>query len=540
MSIPITPSGIIKLCHTPLENDYKNTLKFNTIEEQYNYFNNLPYKILENYNYIKQDSKIKVNIPYDEAIHYNYLFYKNTEYSNKIYYCFIKDYEFINPDNTAIYIETDVFETYQFDITYNPCFIDREHTNDDTIGTNTIPESLETGEYICNGIKSLAPGNNDCHIAVATTYLPSGLDLNQLITRYGGIYSGSAIIVMDKPLSVSNFIRCLDSLDKKDAITSIFMIPDNLCGDIQFSVHNLEGKDHTYTINSFIPSYSDTSTILNNLTELPMPNTLNGYTPKNNKLFTFPYNYFYVTNNVGSDKQYHYEDFINNLPKFRTIGTITPGCSIKCYPLNYKKLADTDTSRNSYNDGISGAKYPICSWQSDIYTNWLTENGVNLGLNAISSTASIVGGVGLIATGAGAGVGLGMVAGGAMGIAKTLGEVYEHSLTPPESIGNTNSGDITFSDKNMDIPAYKMSVRYEFAEVIDNYFNMYGYATHKVKIPNLTGRRNWNYIKTSECNFDGDIPQDDLKIIKTIFNEGITLWHNPNTIYDYSQNNDII
>ena len=50
----------------------------------------------------------------------------------------------------------------------------------------------------------------------------------------------------------------------------------------------------------------------------------------------------------------------------------------------------------------------------------------------------------------------------------------------------------------------------------------------------------WNYVKTIDCNFDGDIPQTDLNIIKEMFNNGVTLWHNPSTIYNYSNSNGIV
>ena len=63
---------------------------------------------------------------------------------------------------------------------------------------------------------------------------------------------------------------------------------------------------------------------------------------------------------------------------------------------------------------------------------------------------------------------------------------------------------------------------------------------NEVKIPNTTGRTNWNYVKTIDCNFEGDIPQMYLNKIKEIFNNGITLWHNGSTFLDYSQSNNIV
>ena len=84
-----------------------------------------------------------------------------------------------------------------------------------------------------------------------------------------------------------------------------------------------------------------------------------------------------------------------------------------------------------------------------------------------------------------------------------------------------------------------MSIRQEYARCIDDYFSMFGYKTNRVKIPNITGRTNWNYVKTLGCNIIGDVPQGDMQEIKSIFNNGVTLWHNPSTFMDYSQNNAI-
>ena len=85
-----------------------------------------------------------------------------------------------------------------------------------------------------------------------------------------------------------------------------------------------------------------------------------------------------------------------------------------------------------------------------------------------------------------------------------------------------------------------MSIRSEYAKVIDNYFSMYGYKVNIVKTPNLTGRTNWNYVKTIGANIEGDIPETDLNEIKNMFNSGVTLWHNASTYLDYSQSNNIV
>ena len=58
--------------------------------------------------------------------------------------------EYVNENWTRIFFETDVFQTWQFQIDYKQSFVEREHVNDDTIGLHTIPENVETGEYVTN------------------------------------------------------------------------------------------------------------------------------------------------------------------------------------------------------------------------------------------------------------------------------------------------------------------------------------------------------------------------------------------------------
>ena len=191
-------------------------------------------------------------------------------------------------------------------------------------------------------------------------------------------------------------------------------------------------------------------------------------------------------------------------------------------------------------DRFVTGKFPICNYSVDMYTNWLTQNSVNLGLGIASAGLTVVGGAGLMMTGGGSMQGASSILSGSMQIANILGQVYQHSLQPNSAKGNVNGGDINTCSGNNGFFFYNVSIKQEYARIIDNYFSMFGYKINRVKLPNITGRLNWNYVKTIDCNFDGDIPQTDLNIIKQMFNNGVTLWHNPSTMYDYSNNNNII
>lgn len=550
----ITPNTNLYLLQNINNLSKQNQLTFANATSQHNYFMSLANKLyVDNFTYQRKDYIIRYPGCIDDIINYNYCMYQNEEYTDKWFYAYIKNMRYVNDNVTEITIETDVYQTFMFDVEFKTSFVEREHVADDTVGLHTIPEGLETGEYIINGITSLYSGGNSTYICVASTETPITIGQNPYTRQYGGIYSGVFYTAFNDSYNASKFIFALDRMGKGDAITAVFLVPTSLTGTITFTHYAPETPPGSGVYTEFDAAPIPTSTTYVTLatsSDITSPTTLNGYTPKNKKLYCHPYNYFYITNNVGSDAEFHYEDFISNTAKFKTVGTITPGCSIKCFPLNYKKFADSTGSvntMNSYNYGISAPKYPICSWSNDVYINWLTQNGVNIGgitLNAaqagyLFSGVQLGAGIGLAAGGDPVAGGA-MIANGARGIFETMQSNYQHSLIPDTAKGNANSGDITFSAGNMDIPLYKMSVRAEMAAIIDGYFNMFGYKVNALKVPSLNSRVYWNYVKCIGVNIEGLIPEFYMDELKAMFNNGITLWHDPTKFLDYSQTNSIV
>ena len=238
----------------------------------------------------------------------------------------------------------------------------------------------------------------------------------------------------------------------------------------------------------YVPANTSSIATLLETTTITRPSKLNGYTPKNNKLFCYPFSYLYVTNNTGINTEFRYEDFASATPKFFMAGALGQGCTTKLCPVSYKGYT---ANSEVFEYGVIGAKYPVCAWASDYYTNWVTQNALN------------------------------------------------SKAHPDQAHGNTNSSDIMIGwQRYFTIDC--MSVRAEVAQSIDEYLTMFGYKVNRVKTPNITGRRNWNYVKTVGCYIEADIPQEDLQTIKTMFDNGVTFWHNASTFADYSQNNDII
>lgn len=543
----ITPQSDIILLKAPLELSDNNQLTFANATAQTNYFLSLPKLEITGATYQRKDNTIRFPAEFDTILPYDYVMYRNSAYSNKWFYAYITDIQYINDNMTSVTIKTDVFQTWQFAFTYKPSFVEREHTNNDSIGANTVPESLETGPFIHNGnaydyiYGGFANTVTIIGVTDDTVYVPdfpSGISIVKNL--YNGVYSGLTYYAI-KHDSIYN-TKFKDFINgytgKLDAIYTMFDVP--LTNELNLNLlETSSGSGIFYVIGNVLPY--DLSNI-----NVVRPTTIDGYSPKNNKLLTAPYNYFYISNNAGSDVDYRYEDFSTPSSIMFTVKySIVAGGSIKAVPQSY---LNTSGAKDNYNAGISGGKLPVCAWTTDVYTNWLTQNALNIENGEIqgflSAAIPIAGAAVGIATG-----GIGTLAAGALG-AGALGafnqtmslnaEKYQHSLIPPQANGNINSGDVTYSDGKAGFTVHRMCIKQEYARICDDFLSMYGYKTCRVKTPNITGRRNWNYVKTVDCYVGGDVPQADINEFKQLLNNGVTFWHNASTFLDYSQNNDII
>ena len=545
MPITVTPAGSISLCRTKLENDYKNTLAWASLTAQTNYFNGLSNKVnFTDYTYMKKDGKIRVGVPIDTIIDYNYCYYNNGGFTQKRYYCFITRMEYVNENCTDVYIETDVFQTWYFQLQWNPCFVEREHVDDDTIGSHTVPEDIEHGEYINSSVIDFGIGS--CHAVVCTSEDPfqqTGSYPYQVINSVPTGYH--YFLVGGSETSSISFIGWLTNwaANKSDLslIQAIYMVPDSMTDYDNISSVQTAPKHWSYALpgNMNYAAYYKLPEISNGAfdmgyTSIAKPYyTIDGYTPHNNKLFCWPYNLLMIDNNAGSAYEYRFEDFSNNACQFQTIGSIMPGCSIKAIPRNYKRTTE------NMSESLPGAKLPIGSWTGDVYTNWLTQNSINIASSIAGDVTSIGLGAGMMASGYTIG-GAGNIASGITGIASTVGTIYQHSRIPNQVFGSVNSGDVVFAHSKATFSAYTRCIKAEYAAIVDQFFDMFGYKINRVKVPNIRSRTNWNYLKTIDCNIDGDIPQEDLETIKKACNKGITFWHNPANIYNYLLSNTIV
>lgn len=561
MATPITPHTRVYLLKCPLEMDNNHQLNFASRTAQYNYFNSLPKIELENFSYQRQDGVVRVDMHIDDLYEYNYIMYQNDNYTDKWFYCFITGMQYINDRCTYISIKTDVFQTWQFDLTFRKCFVEREHVNDDTIGANTVPESFELGEYICNfrdERKFAELGSNSHRLMLAFQVTKADLGNGNVIPSntkqvYGGLPQGCYIFGIpldDDHIGVLHtVIGFFDASGFGESIVSIFVSAEDLNPWTQKA-----GQGIFNTNDFYVPSESWSAWGSATPSEITQPLLFENYRPTNNKLYTAPYNYFHISNHLGSDVSFAYEDFTGT-PKFALTGVFSQGCCAKFIPMNSKK-ASVNYEQNNFDEGIIGGKLPVISWMSDYYLNWEAVNAKNVEIQTALSTIDL--GTGIFGSMMGGIMGVydklnhetagylnasessSGVTGFASNIANTLQQVKQAKMTPPQAKGDTSAGDLAFSMNKYSFEWFCMSIKAEYAKKIDDYWSAYGYKVNSYKVPNITGRLNWNFVKCIDVNILADIPQTDLSEIKGMFNNGVTIWHNPNTFLDYSQDNNIV
>lgn len=518
----IQPNSIVKVLRgIDLDPDYANTIYFESTTVQRNYFEG---KTKYTYNALTYQrvnkNVIRVQQKADDLYDIDYLMFQNTSYGSKWFYAFVTSVEYVNDITANIYYEIDVMQTWLKDLVLKPCFVERNHTIYDDIGDNTVPENIQTGEMVFNDYNTLTHDIDKMAIilAVCDTDSASG-DL------IAGVYSGAKLWAYPPTTNgISSLNTKLNSLsDKPDSVISIYMCPIFcLTDDPPINYPPSEGLvvgesdecvEHSYTLSRVAPT-----------------DTIDGYIPKNNKLFTFPYNYLHIDNASGSSLALRYELFTDQIPVLTIAGCIAQPVTLAIHAKNYKGVISADKTLNT--EVLKIENYPICSWNMDAWKAWVAQNSIpeKLGKGVLSGalTGAIVSGIGATA---------GAIAGGVTAVTSLLGEAVRVAHQSDICRGEIRTGNINIGTNRQNFFVGRLSIRNENARIIDDYFSKYGYAIKSIQLPNISSRPQWNYIKTIDCDIGGNIPKDDKQAINNIFNKGTTFWRYGDNIGHYALDN---
>lgn len=560
----------VYLLNVPLEDDMRNTLYFANASSQHTYFQNNISKTYNNVSYQSETRTFRCPDQIDTVRQYNYIMWQNTAYSNKWFYAFIKKMTYVSDGYTDVVFEVDPLQTFMFDIEVKPSFVEREHTNNDTIGANTLPEGLELGETICNGpvinfgganpdnvnkryytiIEVSQVENSGTSETMSYRWANGSHELTPSINAIGrgtiplivgGTFAGSIHGVIR---SASDVTYMYDKASLSESVVNMYILPQELVPPFNEIILSVGGRECD---GIGVPVATNNPQTIGTYS-FNRPNNVNGYIPHNAKCLTYPFNYFVISNNAGTSQPFRYEDFSNGV-SFKVEGAFGISGSTKAIPQNYRSIS---SSENALDYSINGPKFPVCSWKSDSYTNWLTQNSANMAMQwqreTLGSGVDIVGGAarGAMAggpAGAGIGAGVGLLTTGASLISVAKEQFLaktQANMVGDQVRGNTGAGDFLWSKYRSPFTFIPMGIKAEYIRCIDNYFDAFGYQVNRMKTPNTNHRQNWWYTKTMNANIVGNVPNEEMNKIKSAYNNGLTFWRNPSNFLNYSVSNGIV
>ena len=566
-------TSIYILKGVPLDPTYDHTIYWSYPTDQVSYFLGKAKHTLTRQMYQRSNrGSMRIKKKAEELYDCNYLMFQNTAFGNKWFFAFITSVNYINNEVSEVNYQIDVMQTYHFDYVLKPCFVEREHSETDNIGDNLVPENIDIGDLVNSNSYAYIP---DIFLNLDLVYW---LSKDALVRPKGYADPLTASVGGYRP-KIFPYLRngVFQTQSVSDAVDWYYNAISSTADVVSIvPSYWVENWNNGYGSDGDPSQYNRNEV----LAEIPigysMPKSDNT-TIKNNKCFTYPYYFLYATNSQGTNQSYKlewlgssvHEQGGNLYATFAVKGEVAPNCTVIFTPMAYLNSVEMLTV---FDFSISTTFNIFVSVNEDIFKIWLGQRASSAMLPAafagqqmievgqargsrgakhfkqsakhfenepkhfannnpewLNDTDSILGNGGWGAVIGMLSSGLDTLLNGHGGLPGNQGSFS--LLTSP--VGNVPCG-IEFSIKHLSP---------EYATIVDGYFTRYGYACHKLKIPNRNSRPEFNFVKTVDCLIEASdlngygMPADDEATICDIYNNGITFWKNPAHIGDYTVNN---
>lgn len=512
----------------PWDDQYRHVRKFNSILDLDTFLESKKVAEMEHATPIRiGNMELRINLNEFQALHVNYLSFINRNMDNRTHYAFIQSAKALSDNSTTIYFELDVWTENQFDLQLKPCFVEREiiPKSADTIGAYTFPDDLEIGEYKQNKLTTLPTPAERQQVTYVTTcsFDPATLEVVEG-KIFQKVYSGIGVSVAITPEAIGTFIKAITEQGKSDGIVNVVQSYGEFTGDEMNIKH---------------------------LTIAPNLSSIDGYVPKNNKAFTYPYNFLTLDNNQGAQIELRYEDFNSGQIELTYSIAFNGGNPVLyCYPNSYLNVDD------NYDYCAQFTGFPQCAIATDFYKAWLAQNATAQNLKMAGTAVKGIGGaiagagmagIGAVAAGSAMTPALLAVAGaGAIGSFKMttdlvnevisfMGQKKVAEIQPPDAKTTAGNG-VNWQMGNAYITLSRRYVKAEYIRKVDDFWTMFGYPIGRIKTPDITSRPSWNYCKTKNATFGGNLEHQDLLTLRQIFDNGVTVWH-VNDVGNYDLDN---
>lgn len=441
------------------------------------------------------------------------------------YYCFINKIEYVAPETSRCYLQTDVFTTYFDVINLNQCMVEREHVYNDTVYTHTLSEPTPTIEYEHNDIVNKTWDFDDFIATFAVTGDPDETGADPPIYRYHNV---GYMRTPGQAFATNNIGRFMKLVieDGRQVIWSAW-VPEDMCAldqEVSPDIYELYEKSEA-------GGWQDID--LNGIGHA------NGYITygegagavthwiRNNKINCYPYCMYRLTDNWAQNIVLKPEDLGSD--KIHISSNLGASPCISIYP-DYKVGVNTEQALNI-------TDFQAVPFEVNYYNQFVALNKNQLNVAQTKDDWTVAKSIMNIPTAVAKGA-TGDIAGG---VDSVMGGLFEHfdreamlsdMKRRPSLFSNPPAGSVKIGNGTFGFSVVEEVPKLEYIEILDNFFDRYGYNVSQVKIPAWNTRAYWNYIKTNGACMSGRVPVDDLKKLNALFDAGITIFH---TAANYGQ-----
>ena len=567
-----TPSSTIYLLTrgNQLSPDQHHTFMFaNASAQQAWFFESGSYIEINPTQYIRvSTNEVKIPRAKEEIDgHYSYMCIKttqslpNSQTHSRYWYAFIVDTEYVSDSCTKITYEIDVLQTFLFDgsVNFKTAHVERCHWNTDVVGDNRVAEPLSTPSYVYN----------EKEIIEIKTGVIVEIIRDQTI---GGRATTPSEIFFSIGSATSYYAFDMSSVNERASLRALLNEPALYNDGVLISIYTCPADSFlksgqrdaaTFRLNDgefprIIPIAKNGSIIggydMNiEATGIGTTKTIDGYAPKNNKLFTYPFNVMQVTNTSGDEAMFKFEEW-NTTPVFDLETTwIDPVATL--IPSSYEK-SNCSVGQNiqNFRYGLSMKDYPICGFASDAYQTWLAQRSQSQYMSLIAKGVSDYVGLSVLGIGASLGevapyralTGVSITAASfGSSVANVIENVIEAKNKPDKIVSNMGGSTLKIANHHFGFEFARLSVNDYYAKIVDNFFTQFGYAQDALMdidswlFPSGGAkiRPHFKYIKTTDIHVNGACNAKYKDLIETIFNRGVTFWETDTAIGDYSVDN---
>jgi hypothetical protein len=592
-TVPLSGTNIRLLSGVPFSNDYKHSRWFDTSSAQETYFlgKTVVYSIPDNtFQRIEGKNFISVNQNIDALWGVNYVMFQNTSYNVKWFYGFVTKLEYKNKNTTYVHFEIDVLQTWMFTMNFKPSYVVREHcplwNADGSPVVDLLDEGLDYGtEYDTVFTYQYQPNSGwkwlvilaktPMHSGSNTVATPTVIGTPQPLTVYmipfkdndtvpPVLLKDGTGVLISKPTDVLTNLYSAD--DAVNNVVSLYItdytgIPIDITADgISFPDNSneieaaqIQGATAGEYFNClYVKKVNEFSSSTQNIGDVYA-----GYrSVTESKLMMYPYTLLILDDFKGNRVTYKNEFIYNNQLAITTKGSLgssnKTSFGIKDY--NYGSDADTDLKEsmsdefalinNTPNDipilndmlaaFLQGNRNSLQNQRNQIEFNGIA-NGISNGIGVVMGAASMNP---MLAGASGGNYAKGM-ASTYFQLQSQAAKQQDIANVPPSISKMGSNTSYTIGNKYNGVYIIKKQIKVDYQKKLEDFFNVFGYKKNEVKLPNFHTREYWNYVQTSGCVITGNFNNEDLQELKSVFDNGITLWHSDD-IGNYALENGVI